>query len=258
MLAFDAYGRGGDPRVVLLHGWPLDRSIWSDVASRLAASGLRVIAPDLPGLGQSPPAEPGHETVEDVADAVAVLLQDLGPDPVPVAGHSFGGYVALALAERHPGLVSGLGLVASRTLADTEAARTGRQTSAEAVRVRGTAALLPDLPRKLLAPDASPALLERATALVSRARPDGVIAGLRAMASRPDRTAVLDRFPGPLLVVHGLKDQLIPAGEAADPRSSEPVTRALLPGVGHMPMWEAPEALSASLRSWALAAMDPG
>lgn len=250
MLAFDAYGRDLDMRVALLHGWPLDRSIWSAVATSIASSGLRVLVPDLPGSGESPTVAPGRETVEDAADEVAEFLRSFGPAPLPVAGHSFGGYVALALAERHPILVSGVGLVSSRTLADTESARAGRQKTIESVRGQGAKALLPDLPRKLLAPDAAAPLQERAAALVSRARPDGIVAGLRAMAARPDRSAVLEGFRRPVLVLHGDADQLIPVREAADPRGPRAVTRVILPGVGHMPMWEAPQATAEAILRW--------
>ena len=61
VLAFDSVGHGSNPVVVLFHGWPLNRSVWSAVMSRVAAAGLRVLAPDLPGFGESPSIELGRE-----------------------------------------------------------------------------------------------------------------------------------------------------------------------------------------------------
>lgn len=254
MLAFDSVGRGGDPRIVLLHGWPLDRTIWSEVARSIADRGFLVICPDLSGLGESPSEASDHWTVEAYADSVAVFLTAFGPEPAAVAGHSFGGYVALALAEGHADVVAGLGLVASRTLPDSEAGRKGRLETSARVRLQGSRALLPDLARKLLGPSAPQDLLDRATRMIERARPDGVIAGLSAMASRPDRTAVFESFSRPLLVLHGIEDQLIPEQEAASPKRSDGVVvREILSKVGHMPMWEAPQATAQAVVRWAQA-----
>src|SRR5512136_790794 len=99
VIAASTYRVAGDPPIVLLHGWPLDRSLWADVASDLVAEGFRVVCPDLPGFGGSPPLDAEDWTVEAYADEVADVLRGIGSGPVPVAGHSFGGYVALALAD---------------------------------------------------------------------------------------------------------------------------------------------------------------
>lgn len=254
VLAFEFHGRGGDPCVVLLHGWPLDRTIWSEAALIVAGAGFRVVALDLPGFGESPSLEAGRETVEALAEEVARFLTSFAPGRVALAGHSFGGYVALAFAERHPDLLAGLGLVASRTLADSEATRKGRHETIAKVRAQGSRALLPDLARKLLSPSAPQPLLDRATRMIERARPDGVIAGLAAMAARPDRTAVLESFAGPALVLHGSEDQLIPEWEAAHPKGSRTVVRQILAGVGHMPMWETPQATAEAVLRWGRAA----
>lgn len=246
VLAFDAAGHGPDPAIVVLHGWPLNRSIWSEIGPRIAAPGYRVLVPDLPGCGDSPTIEFARATVEAYADELARFLDAFGPRRFAIAGHSFGGYVALALAERRPDLVAALGLVASRTTADSEAARAGRRETIGKVRASGTSVLLPGLAEKLVGPAAAPQWRERATLLIQRARPDGVASGLAAMAARPDRTAMFESFPGPRLVVHGTADALIAVSEAAP----API-RAILPDVGHMPMWEAPEATAVAILAWA-------
>lgn len=257
MLAFASYGIAGDPPVVLLHGWPLDRSLWAAVASDLVAVGYRVVCPDLPGFGASPPLAPDDWTVEAYADEVAALLVSLGSGPVPVAGHSFGGYVALALADDHADLLAGLGLIASRTSADSDTARAGREATIAQVRAQGTRALLPGLAAKLLAPTAAPELRLRAERLVGACPPEAVLAGLAAMVARPDRGFVLEEFARPLLVVHGTSDQIIPAAEAANPSRSRGVTRRLLEGIGHLPMWEAVSETAGAVAAWAHATRGP-
>src|SRR6266699_1503809 len=228
MLAYDAAGRGDGPVIVLVHGWPLIRTIWSEVTPRLVASGFRVLAPDLSGFGESPPLPGPSHRVEGYAAELATFLEAVGPRQSAVAGHSFGGYVALALAEMRPDMVGGLGLIASRTGADNDTVRRGRLETIEKVRAGGTKVLLPGLAEKLLGTGG-------------------------AVAARPDRAAVFDKFSGPRLVVHGSADGLIPVAEAAQPLSGRPPIRAILPDVGHMPMWESPEATADAIVTWSKA-----
>lgn len=252
MLAYEAQGPSAAPPVVLLHGWPLDRSIWSKVLAPIGSAGFQVVAVDLPGFGESPPINEAAATVEAYADEVAVLLRKIAPGEIALAGHSFGGYVSLAFAERHPRLVPGLALVSSRTIADSEETRRGREETIGKIRSQGTAALLPGLAERLVSRNAAPSPRQAAHALIGKARPDGVVAALRAMAARPDRSAVLESIRGPLLVLHGDADALIPVTEVVTPaQPCGPVTVTILPGVGHMPMWEAPEATARALVAWA-------
>ena len=255
MLAHDAYGDEGSPRLLLLHGWPLHRAIWSDVAPRLADAGFRVLCPDLPGFGESPPLPSDRWTVEAFAEEVATFVRGTGTSRIAVAGHSFGGYVALALADVARDRLAGLGLVASRTIPDSETARAGRYATIEKVRAQGAQALLPDLPVKLLAPDSPESLRARAQQAIEGCPSEAIVAGLTAMAVRPDRTAVLESLPRPLLVLHGDADQLIPVSQAVQPaRQAGPMDRVILPGVGHMPMWEAPGETADAIRGWARSA----
>jgi len=249
VLAFDSIGHGKDSVVVLIHGWPLNRSIWSGVAARIAAAGSRVLAPDLPGFGDSPSIELGRATVEAYADEVAKFIGPFKARRVAVAGHSFGGYVALALVERLRDQVAGLGLIASRTTADSQIARQGRHDTIEKVRQGGTKVLLPGLAEKLVGPRGGATWRHQAELLIERARPEGVIAALAAMATRPDRTAVFDSFAGPRLVIHGTEDGLIPISEAARVKRTTDV-RVILEGAAHMPMWDASEATAEAIIAW--------
>src|SRR2546425_1671202 len=253
MLAHDAAGPSDGPVVVLVHGWPLNRTIWSEVSPRLAASGIRVLAPDLPGCGESPPLRTPSPRVEAYAAELATFLEAFGPHRFAVAGHSFGGYVALALAEASPHLVGGLGLVASRTGADNDTVRRGRLETIGKVRAGGTKVLLPGLAEKLVGTGGAAAWRSQASRIIEQARTESVIAGLASMAARPDRTAVFDKFSGPRLVVHGSADALIPVAEAAHPSTGRPPIRAILPDVGHMPMWESPEATADAVATWSKA-----
>jgi len=104
------FAGGSGPKVALLHGLGGSAANWGAVAGPLARS-HRVLVPDLPGHGGSPRPARGAD-VGWFSDAVAEALREVGCERALVAGHSFGGQVALRLALRHPELVDGLVLVA--------------------------------------------------------------------------------------------------------------------------------------------------
>ena len=106
-LAYDRTGAG--PAVVLLHGWPGDRTDYRDLAPKLA--GCQVVAPDLRGFGESDkhPADPvAQYDAKAQARSVAALITELGLDRPVVAGYDIGSRIAQALASARPELVKAL------------------------------------------------------------------------------------------------------------------------------------------------------
>ncbi|MBW3576569.1 MAG: alpha/beta fold hydrolase [Actinobacteria bacterium] len=125
-LAF--YGEAGDgPPLVFLHGWGVTSRCYAGVLPLLASAGRRVIAPALPGFGESEDL-PGQLTWEKLAKWVDDLLDHAGVDePASLVGHSFGGGVATMTAWHHPRRAGSLVLInsvggsawsADRTLAE--------------------------------------------------------------------------------------------------------------------------------------------
>lgn len=104
----DSGPRDGEA-VVLLHGWPQDRTAWDKVTPRLVDAGLRVLAPDLRGYspGARPPHHLDYEISELVGDVVA-LLDAAGASQAHIVGHDWGGALAWAVAARHPDRVQTL------------------------------------------------------------------------------------------------------------------------------------------------------
>ncbi|HEX9241530.1 MAG TPA: alpha/beta fold hydrolase [Anaeromyxobacter sp.] len=100
-------GRG--PAVVFLHGNPTWGFLWRKVAPPVAAAGLRVVLPDLAGLGLSEkPRDPAFHTLENHARVVGALLDAVAPGPLVLVLHDWGGPIGLtALADR-PGRLAGL------------------------------------------------------------------------------------------------------------------------------------------------------
>ncbi|MEY9770175.1 alpha/beta fold hydrolase [Sinorhizobium fredii] len=110
-LAYAELGDANGVPVLLLHGFTDSARSWSLIAPHLAAD-LRLIAPDLRGHGQSDKPE-GCYTIPEMTYDIRLLIQELGLAPVHVVGHSLGGRLAQALAERWPQVVRRIVLIST-------------------------------------------------------------------------------------------------------------------------------------------------
>ncbi|PRZ04832.1 pimeloyl-ACP methyl ester carboxylesterase [Isoptericola sp. CG 20/1183] len=237
---------GAGVPLVLLHGFPLDHRMWVAMVDELP-QGPRVIAVDLPGhghsdLGQLP------ASLDATADLVHATLREQGEGNAVVVGLSMGGYVALAMAERHPGFVRGLGLVDTKSTADDDAARDGRLRVAAAVEATQTLDAVMGMPAKLLGPTSE---LERRSlyptvyAWIRSQGLSGVAWAQRAMAARPDRTDVLRSFGGPVAVVVGAEDQVTTVDDARHMAgAARDATLAVVPNAAHLSAVEEPAAVA--------------
>ena len=247
--------RGGRLPLLLIHGFPLDHTLW-DPQIAAFASQRRVVAPDLAGFGISSAA--GHESLDAHADDLAALLDHLGIARAVVAGLSMGGYIAFALWRRHPARVGGFVLACTRAASDTEAGRAGRYQMATAIEQRGVGVLADAMLPKLVAPGAAPDVVATVLAMMRRQPAAGCITALKAMAARPDSTPTLATITVPTLVVAGDLDAIIPATEAEAMAEAIPGAHwVLVPGAGHLANLEEPGAFNAAVRGF-LEAVDAG
>jgi len=232
------------PTLILIHGYPLDHTLWDYVIAPLREV-TQVLTPDLPGFGGKPPlaTEP---SIDRMADEIAKLFVNEHIDHAVVAGMSMGGYVALSLAERYRHRLAGIALISTQSTADSEEARAARLQMIESVRARGTAAASEAILKRLFAPVnvSNESFRQRVVRSAERAGVEGICWALQAMASRSDRTDILSELHFPSLVVHGSEDQIIPAERARQMagclQDSEYVE---IPNAGHAIPWEAPEQL---------------
>lgn len=233
--------------LVLLHPYPADAGFWDRLRAELGPN-VPVIAPDAPGFGD---AEPRPDwTIADLADDVARMIAVATPDgTADVLGLSMGGYVALALAARHPGRCRTLVLADTRADADDDAARSGRAAGIAAIRDGHTDTYLNALLPRLLAPDASADVRTALERIARRQSPDALVGALTALAGRPDRHADLAGIRVPTLVVVGSEDVVTPPAAAAALAAGIPgAVLAEIPGAGHLTALERPEAVAALVR----------
>lgn len=99
--------------VVLLHGIPTSAELWRPLLAPLAAAGMHVLAPDLPGYGSTRLPARADYSLGGAADVLAGWLRGAGLAPAWVVGHDAGGAVAQLLAVRAPDTVTRLTLVNS-------------------------------------------------------------------------------------------------------------------------------------------------
>jgi 3-oxoadipate enol-lactonase len=249
LLAYSDDGPG--PVVVLLHGFPLDRTMWDEQRTTIGRL-YRLIAPDLRGHGESAAPE-GIYTMDAMADDVIDLLDALGlTEPVVLGGLSMGGYVAFSLVLRYPDRFRALMLMDTRAGADTPEAARGREEMARRVEETGTAEPVVDAMLPKLFSEIS---RQRRADVVARTReqmlrtPARAVAGaLRGMASRPDRTADLPRITLPTLVMVGADDILTPPAEAQKLAQGIPNARLIeIPDSGHLSPLENPAPANAAM-----------
>lgn len=239
---------GEGPAVVLVHGFPIEGSMW-DAPGGILAERFRVIVPDQRGFGGTAPSP--TTTMATYADDLARLLDRLGIErPALLAGLSFGGYVVLEFLRRHPHRVDALGLIDTREVGDSPEGAAGRRESADRLDAGGPVSAVVDamLPA-LIGPDPAPGFLEHWRGVMSGQDPVGVAAALRALAERPDSTETLRAFAGRALVVVGEHDAITPvdvhermAGLLADAELH------VIPGCGHMAPTERPGEFAAIVR----------
>lgn len=223
--------------ILLLHAWPLDARMWEPQLSALP-NDVPVVAPNLPGFGDSEPAG-AVMTMRTAAERTLSELERAGIDRALVCGLSMGGYVAFELWRRFPDRVLGLVLANTRAVEDTPDGADKRRALAERLRAEGN--VLADEPPPLLADDAPAELFERVRAWIADQTPEAIAAAALGMAERPDSTPDLATIDVPTLVITSTADRLIPPDVSS--AMAEEIAGAklhVIDGAGHLSNLEAP------------------
>ena len=246
-------GRHNTPTLVLLHGFLQNLDVWSSYVLSYMNQ-MRVITIDLPGHWLTDTFCEVH-TTDFMADIVKEVLKACGVDQCVMVGHSMGGYVALAFAERYRYTVRGLGLINSHAMADTDEQRQRREEVCQAVQenaasyiVGFVSSLFDESRRAALSHDIND--LQSQCLLTTAA---SIIAAQRGMERRPSRIALLQQLDVPVYFVYGKNDPRIPIELAVTqtllPRRAEAL---LLSDVAHMAFLEEREYLKPRLLNFAL------
>jgi pimeloyl-ACP methyl ester carboxylesterase len=247
-ISFESTGEGQP--LVMMHAFPLSQRMFQP--QREALPGVaRLLTFDQPGVGDSAPAE---VSINDMADIAAALLDAQSIGRAVVGGVSMGGYAAFAFARRHPGRLRALILANTRTNADNEEAKKGRRDMAAVARQQGAPEIANRMLPKLLGETTRRerrAVVERVRAIAESVPGETIARLLDALANRADSADLLAQINVPALVIAGEQDAIAPPQEAAQwagrIRGARFVT---IPGAGHLPNLEAPEAFNKTVQDF--------
>lgn len=247
-IAVEARGPVGGVPVLLIHGFPFDRTMWRHQVAAL--SRWRCIAPDLRGAGASSAPADGYSMAR-YADDLVTVLDALGVRQAVVCGLSMGGYILFELLRRHPERVRAAIFCGTKAEADSAEAKRGRDELADVAAREGAGAVADRLLPRLLAPasfNAQPDVVAQVREMIVRTPLPGIVGALRAMRDRPDSTAMLPALHLPVLVVAGQADQIAPPrGMRAMARTIAAARFVEIANAGHLAPLEQPVATNAAL-----------
>jgi pimeloyl-ACP methyl ester carboxylesterase len=246
--------RGVGMPVLLVHGFPLDHTMW-DAQIEALSQRCRVIAPDLRGFGRTPLGTidpdrgiPMHQFADDLAELLTALAIN---EPVVLCGLSMGGYIAWQFVRRHADQLRALVVCDTRAAADTDEARAARMKMIEHIHEWGAARVADMMGPRLFAPrsfETMPIVVQALRRVVERTAPASIAAAQRGMAARPDMTGFLPQIKVPTLVLCGDQDAICPPSEMASIAAAIPGAElVIVPDSGHMTTLEQPAIVNDAL-----------
>ena len=247
-IAYNDVGSGG--AVVLLHGYPFNRTLWADQVEVLRKS-HRVITPDLRGHGDS---AVGPASMKRLASDVAAILDSLGIERATIGGLSMGGYVTLAFLRQFPERVNGLILADTRAQADTEENKRIRAEQVKTLQSQGMKPIVDAMLPKLLHPETvskRPDIVKRLRDMMHQTKPEGAAAALEGMAAREDQMELLSSIKVPTLIVVGKEDPLTPLEDSQKMHERIGGSRlVVIENASHVSNLERPEEFNTALTSF--------
>jgi pimeloyl-ACP methyl ester carboxylesterase len=242
---YDVLGKGKP--VMLLHGFGENHLVWAEQIATLKDH-FKIILPDIPGSGRSEILDGDAISVDDYALIIRSIseAEKISPkNKFTLIGHSMGGYITLAFAEKFAELLNGFGLFHSTAYADDEAKISARKKGIDFIKKNGSEAFLKTTNPNLFAEKTKrdrPGLIQKLMHLSAGTRPEALTQYHTAMMMRPDRTLILRSFKNPVLFIIGKNDNAVPL-EASLKQSHMPEISyvRVLENSGHMGMWEEAE-----------------
>lgn len=195
--------------MVLLHGFLESSTIWKSIIS-IFNKNYRVITVDLLGHGQTGCLGYVH-SMEAMAEAVEAVINHLKVEKFTIIGHSMGGYVAMAYAEKNPGSLEGLVLMNSTAKADTEEKKKNRDRAIETVK-KDHKSFIRHSVSNLFRPKNRKIFTEEIKLLKEEALKiplQGIIAALEGMKTRKDRQGILQNLACKKMIILGKKDPVL-------------------------------------------------
>ena len=248
---YSTYGIGKP--VMLVHGFAEDSSVFELQVNNLKDNYF-IIVPELPGIGKSEILD--KEKVQ-IADYAAILKEIIDAEKIKcltLIGHSMGGYITLAFAQKYPETLNGFGLLHSSAYADDEAKIATRRKAISFIEGNGTEAFLKTtIPNLFFDTEKSKEDIKTLIEKGNNFNPQVLIQQYNAMIERPDTTSILKTFNHPILFIIGEHDKAVPREQSLQQSHLPKIAYVhILPKTGHMGMIEEPETTNKYLREFLL------
>ena len=253
IITYYVYGKGVP--LLLLHGFGEKNSIWNKQVKYLS-NYCTLIIPDLPGSGESelPDGPAKNISIEYLAECIHSIVKNENIEQCIMLGHSMGGYITLAFAEKYPEKLKAFGFVQSTAFADSEEKKQTRLKGIKTLETFGSHTFLKT---------AIPTLFSEKSKKNKKAVIEGLIKEGRnfknkslqqyyyAMMQRPDRTNVLKNNKLPVLFVIGTEDVAAPLNDVLKQVYLPEIAYIhIIKNTGHMSMIEAPDKLNVALKNF--------
>jgi pimeloyl-ACP methyl ester carboxylesterase len=245
---------GDGKPVVLIHGFAEDSDVWKYQQDELSKH-YKLIIPDLPGSTHSDIIE--DMSIEGMAECIyQLLLIELQnfKDQVIMIGHSMGGYITLAFAEKHPEMLTAFGLFHSTAYADTNEKKIARQRGIEFIRTNGSYEFIKQSTPNLFSENyriKSGIIVNNMIEQYKDFNPSSLTAYYQAMIQRKDRIPVIKSFKKPILFIIGKNDKAIPFEDSMQQCHLPQLSYIhILENTAHMGMWEEKEKSNSALASF--------
>lgn len=239
MLHYEISGKGRET-LVLLHGFMENLEIWDDMMPHLSED-FQLVKVDLSGFGKSAPIAE-IQTMELFAEEIKKLTDHLEINKFHLLGHSMGGYISLAFAEKFPELLKSFTLFFSTYFEDDDEKKSIREKSLRLIEENYKAYASAGIPN-FFGPDARRILknkIQLAKEIAYTANVNGVLASQKGMKYRPNRKSVLEQFDGLILLIEGRFDNAVNAIKTIVELPERNNIKAYLLNCGHNGHWEKP------------------
>ncbi len=200
--------------VILIHGFGEEAGVWNNQVEFLRNK-FQLIIPDLPGSGQSEMID--DMSMEGMAEVIYSIFYEENIESCPVIGHSMGGYITLAFAEKYPEYVSAFGLFHSSSFADSEEKKATRRKGIEFIQQHGAFEFLKTATPNLFSPltkHQKHELINEQIATLDNFLPTAPVSYYESIMQRPDRTDILRKATVPVLFIMGKYDVAVPVEDS--------------------------------------------
>lgn len=250
-LSYDDLGEGDLP-IIFLHGFPFDKSMWSQQLEDLSSS-YRVIACDIRGFGKSRD-EVTSFSIDLFSIDLARFMCALGIKKAVICGLSMGGYIALNFQKKYPELVEALVLCDTQCISDSKDVKQGRMLEIHDIEENGPKAFNEKFVNKVFAEESlteKPEVVEMVTNVVNNNSRHIIAEGLRALSARSETCSSLSEIPVPMLIICGREDKVTPLEQSEYMHQvADQSSFAVIEKAGHVSNLEQPEIFNQHLKDF--------